>query len=791
MLTGDLVDRWRAGAVSQEQVLRIWALLPHILQAIVDHGCDLIDTLIPSVPLIQRLSPYFSTSIDVLDKFQSSAESSATRSVDQNPDQLLDQFTQVLRALAARQPLLLVLDDLQWINAASTALLFQVGRRLSGSRVLIMGAYRPSEVALGRASDNSAQNEQHPLEPVINEFKRAWGDIQLDLSRYDSTVGREFVDALLDSEPNRLGEAFRARLFQHTRGHPLFTVELLRNLQENGQLIQDEAGRWIEGSPAVLDQLPARVEAVIEQRLDRLPEPLREILSIGSVEGETFDAQLIANILQLDEREVLHALSRDLEQRHRLVHGSGEITLGERHLTRYQFSHELFQEYLYQHLSQSERRLVHREVAEVLENWLLANESSKTSEYDAVLMHHFWHGQAWLKAAEYALRAGKRALKTYALREAIDDFARALQALDRVSDPPATLIYDALLHWVEAAFKFRPYAEQLQQLARAEQIARELNDQPRLIEALYWTANVYLARGLWTRAGSALMESLALAEALHNDQLAVRPTYYKALLMTFADPRKALSALDRALDLARRFDDKTIETLTLGTQGQLHAQLGDFTQAQSELQHARDRLPSVESPLTESDVDLLAAWAYLAMGDVQRGLEYSQRSVARAIATDNMDCICAAYACVGFGQLELQHLPAAMAAFEESINRSAVSGAIMPKLMAQSGLAMVRFCVGHNDAIRDLEASVADMQAYQNLVGAANAAQMLGTCLIQSGEWARAEHYLEFAREFYRGSGMRPYLIRTLSALAQLYDQRARTAEAQAVRAELERTTGR
>ena len=223
MLTGDLVDRWRAGAVSQEQVLRIWALLPHILQAIVDYGRDLIDTLIPSVPLIQRLSPYVSMSIDVLDKFQSSA----TRSIDQNPDQLLDQFTQVLRALAARQPLLLVLDDLQWIDAASTNLLFHMGRRLRGSRVLIVGAYRPSEIALGRATNVPGQIEQHPLEPAINEFKRDWGDIQLDLSRYDPSASRAFLDALLDSEPNRLDEAFRARLFQHTKGHPLFTVELL------------------------------------------------------------------------------------------------------------------------------------------------------------------------------------------------------------------------------------------------------------------------------------------------------------------------------------------------------------------------------------------------------------------------------------------------------------------------------------------------------------------------------------------------------------------------------------
>ena len=498
----------------------------------------------------------------------------------------------------------------------------------------------------------------------------------------------------------------------------------------------------MERAAAPPDQLPARIEAVIEQRIDRLPEVLRELLALGSVEGETFEAQTIARILKRDEREVIHHLSRELEQRHRLVSESGEVTIGERHLNRYQFSHGLFQEYLYQHLGQGERRLVHRKVAEAWEEWLFADQPARTSEHDAVLMHHFWHGQAWLKAAEYALRAGDRALKSYALREAIDDYARALQALEQVSDPPVGLIYDAILHWVEAAFKFKPYAEQLQQLARAEQIARELNDKPRLIEALHWAANVYLARGLWTRAGPALTECLALAEELGDDRLAIRPAYYQALVMTYADPRETLSWLDRTLDLARRFGDRQMEVLALGTQGQVHAQLGDFVQAQTDLQQARDYLSSVESPLTESDIDLLAAWAYLAMGDVPQGLGYGQRSVARAIATDNMDCICAAYACVGLSQLELQRLPEAMTAFEESIKRSAVSGAIMPKLMAQAGLAMSRFCVGHIAAIHDLEASVAEMQAYQNLMGAANAAQMLGTCLIQLGQLERGESCL-------------------------------------------------
>ena len=81
---------------------------------------------------------------------------------------------------------------------------------------------------------------------------------------------RDFVDVLLDSEPNDLSPEFRDLLFRQTRGQPLFTRELLRGLQERGDLVQDAEGRWVEGPKLDWDSLPARVEAVIAERIGRL-----------------------------------------------------------------------------------------------------------------------------------------------------------------------------------------------------------------------------------------------------------------------------------------------------------------------------------------------------------------------------------------------------------------------------------------------------------------------------------------------------------------------------------------
>ena len=124
---------------------------------------------------------------------------------------------------------------MQWADAASVGLLFHLGRRVAESRITLLCAFRPAEMALGR------DGERHPLERVFNELRRVHGDIVVDLAQENPVAGRTFVDALIDSEPNRLDDGFRQALSAHTGGHPLFTVELLRMLQDRGGLITADA----------------------------------------------------------------------------------------------------------------------------------------------------------------------------------------------------------------------------------------------------------------------------------------------------------------------------------------------------------------------------------------------------------------------------------------------------------------------------------------------------------------------------------------------------------------------
>ena len=288
--------------------------------------------------------------------------------------------------------------------------------------------------------------------------------MQINLNQASPSEGRAFVNALIDRQPNRLDDAFRERLFRHTQGQPLFTVEMLNSMQESGKLVRDPTGMWVENPQTVPSALPARVEAVIEQRLRRLSPELVELLGLASVEGEWFTAEVLADLAGQEPRSVLQRLARDLEQRYNLVRELGEVQVGEQRLTRFQFRHLLFQEYLYGQLSPGEKRRLHREVAQALEKIAFGKADTPTEakqaselfdQFGPGLVHHFWLGEMWDKAAEYAFQMGQQSRRRYAMRAAIAYFEQALRALDQLAAAPDAAIFDALLGWEEAAFQFQ------------------------------------------------------------------------------------------------------------------------------------------------------------------------------------------------------------------------------------------------------------------------------------------------------------------------------------------------
>ncbi len=424
LLTGDIEASWAAGTIARDHAQRLWNLIPLSVEALVNHGPGLIDSFLPSGPLIERARAFSAGGVGWLSRLSKIIGQKASVSSAANLQQsdLFEQFSRVVQSVAQKHPLLVVLEDLHWADSGSISLLCHLGRRIEGSRVLILGAFRPTELALAR------DGKRHPLEAAIHAFGRSFEDLAIDLG-CDGDIA--FVEALLDTEPNKLSRTFRKKLHHLTQGHPLFTIELLRRMQERRFIVKDKDEHWVEGPSLDWETLPARVEGIIGERLGQLSERLRGILDVACVEGETFTAEIVGRVMEMSEFEIIQALSNELEKRFRLIHALGIRKINRQRISTYRFRHILFQKYLYGNLDVVERAYKHERVGYELEKLY----GTHASEISVQLAHHFRRAEVPERTIHYLEKAAERALRGYANQEAVD-FLREIESLAGRLKPP-------------------------------------------------------------------------------------------------------------------------------------------------------------------------------------------------------------------------------------------------------------------------------------------------------------------------------------------------------------------
>ena len=527
LLTGDVESQWAAGAMTREQASRLCDTLPLVAQAIVETGPDLLHTFVLPSALLRRARSFVPHSEDWLVNLETRVAQRpytgpGTSSLQQGD--LFDQYTRVMQALEQHHPVLLVVDDLQWADLGSISLLFHLGRQLAGSRLLVLGSYRPEEVAMGRSDPRMASSRRyrHPLEGVVHELQRLFGDITVNLGDAEA---QEFVDLLLDSEPNQLDTTFRQALHARTQGHPLFTVELLRGLQERGDLVRDSMGRWVTGSSLNWERLPARVEAVIAERISRLAQPLRAALRVASVEGEVFTAEVIAQVRGLEEQGLLRLLSRDLDRRHRLIQAQSIQRAAGQLVSRYRFRHILFQRYIYGSLDEVERVHLHQRVGTALEGlYGTQDESVAVTDLATIapqLARHFQEARNTEKALHYLHQAGQRAAQLSAYEEAIAQLNRGLALLSSMPASPEHVEWEKTLQIsLGVASKWTlpdPVGESA--LNRARELCLQTGDTTQLVRVLGELAIFPYVRAEHQRARELTEDALKLAKQVDDPLL--------------------------------------------------------------------------------------------------------------------------------------------------------------------------------------------------------------------------------------------------------------------------------
>ncbi|MFQ5858211.1 MAG: tetratricopeptide repeat protein, partial [Anaerolineae bacterium] len=591
----------------------------------------LIDVLIPGSGLVVTTGTFIAEQTGVSDWLQRRFKREQP-SAGITQENIFEQYSNVIRTLAESNPLILVLDDLHWADAASCQLLFRLGRRIEDRPVLVLGTYRPNDVAAGR------NGGRHPLEPVTTELTRYYGDIRVDVDgKLDETrkedSAHDFASAFIDAayHPHALDKAFIRLIADRTEGHPLFVVELLRDLEERGWLAPDANARWVLTQPVTLDALPPRVEGIIEERIGRLDPEAQEMLTIAAVEGDEFTAQVVAQVQRLAERDVVRRLSRELDRQHQLVVERGVERVGRQRLYRFAFRHMLFQTHLYNALGDINRSLLHEDVGMALEELYADQAAAITMQ----LAYHFLEAGLGERALPHLIEAGDQAQHAFANQETVGHYSQALAIIDELL---ATAPPEEIAVWQEKQFDLLGKREEVyDRLGERDKQAVDLEQmlelagrlgQRQQAEAYNRQSHYFWAISDYDQAVETASQALPLMQAA-GDSLGEGNArqYLGWAARETSDYQTAFEHFRAAAELFRAVGAKQQQASTLIDIGALHSELGQWEQALHYLQDALGTSRQIDSKWEQAYALDNIGIVYANVGDYGEALHHIREAL--------------------------------------------------------------------------------------------------------------------------------------------------------------------
>jgi class 3 adenylate cyclase/tetratricopeptide (TPR) repeat protein len=513
----------------------------------------------------------------------------------QRRQRTLDAVKRVLLAEARVQPVLLIVEDLHWIDAETQALLDTLIESLPTVPVLVLVNYRP-------------------------EYAHGWGGkTYYSQIRLDPLAGQrvdELLDALIGRDPGL--EPLKHALVARTAGNPFFIEESVRTLVETGALVGERG--WYRPVHALATmRVPATVQAVLGARIDRLPGEAKAVLQAAAVIGKDVPFALLQAVADLEEAElrraVLHLQSSEFFYEVRLF---PELE--------YTFKHALTHEVAYASVLHERRRVLHLRIVAAIE----ALHGDRLVEHVERLAHHAFQAEDWRRAVGFLREAGAKALARSANREAAASFRRAADALTRLPRDRETteLAIDVRLDLYQALVPIDELRSLLDDLRAAATLAEELGDRRRLGLARLHTSHVLILIDD-TRAGVRLgQDVMAIAEALGDETMASRARLWVGCgLYALGQHRSAVEFVRKSTmpepGDARRFIRQS------GYLAMFLAELGEFAEAERAAGITMaSPLTSPERPWNLSNACWQTGWFWCLKGDFGRALPLAERAVA-------------------------------------------------------------------------------------------------------------------------------------------------------------------
>jgi class 3 adenylate cyclase/tetratricopeptide (TPR) repeat protein len=509
-----------------------------------------------------------------------------------------------LEGLATLRPVLVIFEDVHWIDPTSLELLTLIVQRIAQLRVLLLitarAEFRPPW-----------PGHAHVTTISLSRLSRRHGAALIERV----TAGKSLPDEVMD------------QILDQTDGVPLFVEELTKTVLESG-LLQERDDRYVLDRPLPSLAIPTTLHGSLMARLDRLGS-VKEVAQIGAAVGRAFSYDLLNVVAGLPREKLDEALDQLVQSE--LVFCRGEIPLAI-----YTFKHVLVRDVAYAGLLKARRAQLHASIAGALEHRFPEIMEAEPE----TLAHHLTEAGLTGKAVEYWLRAGKKAAARSANLEAIAHLRRGIEAVSRIPDDSVRDRLELELHVALGpcliATQGPASIPAVATFTRARELCERLRDPPEYLQVMFWLVTASVVRGELPLAAEAIATLLSLAEARDDRPALLNAMRGRAMILLFmgcvVDAHEEIeravemfSTSSEAEQLAARAAGQDAGAAGLALMSWALWILGHVDTAVARVAAALQRADAVQHPHTQAYVSYYASILHALRGEPAIAFRHAQR----------------------------------------------------------------------------------------------------------------------------------------------------------------------
>jgi len=480
-------------------------------------------------------------------RFSPTATGNTETMANTSPERMMREMAEALEAISQNKPLILCLEDLHWCDQATTEILSFLARRRDPARLLILATLRPADTIVNNL----------PLRDVKQDLQLRGLCTHLPLEFLGTADIADYLTA--NFSPNNFPEHLAAIIHQHTDGNPLFIINVLADMGASGFLKQ-ESGCWqLQAAPETLKRyVPENLQAMINQQIDRLEPENQALLEAAGIAGEPggvavqFTVTETAAALAVDAADIEGRLEKLARAGH-FLRSLGITELPDGSLSsRYEFTHALYQNVIYERTSITQKIIQHRRLGYRLEQGY----GQQCGEVANKLAVHFEYGREFLKASHYLCLSAHDASRRGASREAILSLYKAQQLLDKVAETPERDRQELTLLQLLAPAMTAGHGNAVPDIEtvylRALKLCEQLEDKIEQFPVLFGLRSFYMVTGELSKSHQLAESLLRLAEEINNSGLILEAHVGLASSLFYLGNLKA--SFDHAVEGIKHYD---------------------------------------------------------------------------------------------------------------------------------------------------------------------------------------------------------------------------------------------